>query len=392
MRSYIITITEVDEVELAIEELEAQMSEVKLLNNSVGIVTLSTEFINSGIYAAIAKAIPFPLIGMTTNTQNANGKIGTFLLSILVLTSNDCEFAYGSSGILPVKGDVTEITQECYKSIRSKLTGKTKLALLYAPFMAYQCTYKYLSAVSGIDECVPIFGSLAATVVTRIETDMRTICGEHCFENRLVMLLISGDIAPEFYIASVTDNPELITNVGEVTAAQDNHVMEINNTKINDVLEKIGYNAGSLKDDGTLTSVFIMHEIDKDGNLLPSAARGINTLDDGVAIFGGRVPVGSVLSFAVTTKDDIATTARKTISRIKGEHSDKTILMYSCLGRQIALLDEPMMEYEIINEQLLGSSFTYVAAASGGEICPTFITETKAHNNEHNQTLIACVF
>jgi len=34
----------------------------------------------------------------------------------------------------------------------------------------------------------------------------------------------------------------------------------------------------------------------------------------------------------------------------------------------------------------------YTVAYTGGEICPNCVISSKARNNEHNQTLIACVF
>jgi len=66
--------------------------------------------------------------------------------------------------------------------------------------------------------------------------------------------------------------------------------------------------------------------------------------------------------------------------------------MYTCLGRQISLLDEFMKEHEIVGEELAEGGFTYVTCTSGGEICPTAISETTACNSEHNSSLTACVF
>jgi hypothetical protein len=50
-----------------------------------------------------------------------------------------------------------------------------------------------------------------------------------------------------------------------------------------------------------------------------------------------------------------------------------------------------MKEFEVLCEELAAGGFNFVALNSGGEICPTSVTESKTYNEEHNQTLIACV-
>ena len=393
MNSYVITITEVDDPEIALEELHGQLSAIILQKNSIGIVSVNPEFFSSGVYETIVKAVPFPVIGMSAYTQNANGETGIYLFSILVLSSDNCEFAYGVSDVIPEKGDVLAITQDFYKGLALDLTDRAKLAFLYAPYIMQQCSYNYLQAISEIDGRLPIFGSLASNELTKMMTDTITLCGEKMYNDRLVMLLVSGEISPQFYIGTITEKAVIMRNIGEVTAAKDHVVMEINNARASDFFEKIGIKDGAdILLEGTLSFMIIADELDESGKVISSVARGLAAIEDGAALFGGRIPVGAVLSVAVTTKDVIVDTAREVLSRIKSEHSDKTALLYSCLGRQIALLDEPMMEYEIIREEFKNNNFNYVVSASGGEICPTFVTETEIYNREHDQSLIACVF
>jgi hypothetical protein len=390
MTSYVITITEIDEEEFAREELEKQLSPITLQKNTIGIVTVSTEFLDSGMYAVIAEAVPFPLVGMTTHTQSANGEAGTFLFSILVLTSNDVEFAYGSSGIIPERESAAGITRECYIKTREKLSGPVKLALIYAPFKQFQCIHNYAKAISETDGRVPVFGSLAAAKITNLLTDTRTICEKGIFNDRVVMVLLAGDIVPEFHLGNITKESIIVPNFGEVTAAKDNVVTEINHVKVNTVLDGIGFNDGILNDDSAVSIAFLIEETDKDGRLFPPNAQSIDTLEDGYAIFSGFVPVGATLSLAVTTKDVILTTARNALKSIKEGRRGNTVMIYSCVGRQISLLDEPMLEYEVIKEEF-SDGFTYIAASSGGEICPVLVTDEKAYNSEHSQSFIACV-
>jgi len=390
MQSYTIVITEVDEIEAALEELESQSADMKLQKNTIGIVNVNPEFLHSGAYVAVAAEISFPIVGITTYSQSANGQTGTFLMSILVLTSDDCEFAYGYSDVIPKEGDVSECTQECYKRVSQQLSGKVKLALLYSPYLTYPCASNHLKAISAIDADVPIYGSYGASDVMKMATDTRAVCGTSDFQDRFVIVLIAGNISPKFYIGSVADCPALIPNVGEVTSSEDNRVKQIDNIKASQVFEKIGFDGGILEDIGSANSVFIINEKDESGNLVPVAARNLVSMEDDVAVFGGHIPQSAYLSVAITTKDVIMTTARYTTAKIREENKGKTALIYTCLGRVLALLDQPTVEFDIISENLTSSGINYVAASSGGEICPT--PGITVCNNEHNQTLVACVF
>jgi len=391
MQSYVITITEADDAELALDELKEQLSSVSLLKNTVSIVSVNPEFIHTGIYEAVAKAVPFPLIGMTTLAQTANGVAGMFLFSIMVLTSDACDFAYGFSDVIPQKGDASELTRECYKTIRAKLEGEVKLTLLYAPFMEYRCGAEYISAIADVDKRIPVFGSLANADMEHLFADLKTICCDQYFNDRLVMLLISGDISPEFYIGSITKEAIILPNIGKVTEARGNHVTEINGINAGKFFEQIDFFIGDARNKGLLTSIFIVDTKDETGNVVSSVSRGILSLEDESVIFGGNVPVGAVLSIATTTKEMVLATAKEVAALIKKAHRGKTVLMYSCIGRRFSLLDATLSEYEALNGQLADSGFNYVALCSCGEICPTSVTETEVYNSEHNQALIACV-
>jgi hypothetical protein len=392
IKSYVLTISEIDDAEFALEEFENELKKIELLKNSVGIVSVSTDYFDSGVYDAVASAAPFPLIGMSAYTQNAQGNVSVYLFSILVLTSDDCEFAHGFSEEILPGSDVTGLTRKLTENLTGGLNSKAKLAFLYAPFLPYQFSFNYLKDIEAFDETLPVFGSLASCEVAKVVTDSRTVYGGQVFENRLVMLCVAGNLTPEFYIGAITKDAIIIPNIGEVTAANDNIVTEINNVKVKEVFERIGFKDGIYKDTGSITLSMLVEERDNGGNIVSSAVRGMLELNDEHAVFGGRVPEKSSLSGVISTKEVITETAREVLTRIKTEHRDKTIILYSCLGRKIALIDEPLLEFKLIGDELAGSDFNYIATTSGGELCPTSVTAKKAYNSEHNQTLIACVF
>jgi len=390
IKSYSIIINEIDEAELALEELRSQLSELKLLENTVGIVTVNKDFVVSGVYSAIAKAIPFPLVGMTSYSQIVNGKIGTFMFSIMVLTSNDCEFACGMSEAVPDTGEVKEQVQKCYKDLHSKLNKDVKLVFLYPNFMYGHYPNQYIKAITEIDNNIPIFGSLSNGEIIETASSARTLHCENISRNQAAMLLISGNVEPKFYLGSITKESIMIPNVGVVTAAEGNCLLEINNIKAKQFLEEANLKPDSANQRASFFSAFIADEKNEKGEIISSVVKSLVRPKDDAYIFASGIQVGSSLSAISFTGDVVMKTAKEVMEQIKAKHKEGILLIYSCLGRRAALLNEPNKEFELMNK-ILGNNFNYIATCSGGEICPTSRAETEVVNNEHNETLIACI-
>jgi hypothetical protein len=390
IKSYPIVINEVDEIDLALRELHSQLSKLKLLKNTVGIVTANKDFVVSGVYSAIAKAVPFPLVGLTSYSQIVNGKIGTFMFSVMVLTSDDCEFACGMSEAVPSSGDVKEQMQKCYKDLRSKLKGDVKLAFLYPNFMYGHYPNQYIKAITEIDNRIPIFGSLSNGEIMDASTSARTLHCESISSDQVAMLLVSGNVSPEFYLGSTTKESITMPDIGVVTAAEENCLLEINNIKAKQFLEKANLKPNSVNQKPIFFSTFIADEKNENGEIVSSVVKSLVIPKDDGYLFACGIRVGSNLSAISFTGEVVMETAKDVMEQIKAKHNEGTILIYSCLGRRAALLNEPYKEFELMNE-MLGDNFNYIATCSGGEICPTSATETDIVNNEHNETLIACI-
>ncbi|MDR2583158.1 MAG: FIST C-terminal domain-containing protein [Fibromonadaceae bacterium] len=391
IKSYSIIINEVDEIELALEELRSQLSELKLLENTVGIVTVNKDFVVSGVYSAVAKAVSFPLVGMTSYSQIVNGKIGTFMFSIMVLTSNDCEFSCGMSEAVPDTGDVKEQVQKCYNDLCSKLNNDVKLVFLYPNFMYGHYPNQYIKAITEINNSIPIFGSQSNGEIIDAATSARTLHCESISGNQVAMLLISGKISPKFYLGSTTKESIMAPNIGVVTAAEGNCLLEINNIKAKQFLEEANLKPDSVNKKPIFFSTFIADEKNEKGEIVSSVIKSLVKPKDDAYLFACGVQVGSSLSAISFTAEIVMETAKNVMEQIKANHKEGTLFIYSCLGRRAALLNEPHKEFELMNK-ILGNNFNYTATCSGGEICPTSATETEIVNNEHNETLIACIF
>jgi len=390
IKSYSVIINEVDETELALEELRSQLSALKLLKNTVGIVTVNKDFVVSGVYSAIAKATPFPLVGITSYSQIVNGQIGTFMFSIMVLTSDDCEFACGMSEPVPETGEVKAEVQKCYKNLRSKLKGNVKLVFLYPNFMYGHYPNQYIKAITEIDSSIPIFGSQSNGEIIDVPSSARTLHCENISNNQAAMLLISGNIEPKFYLGSTTKESITMPNIGIVTKAEGNFLQEINNIKAKKFLEDANLKPDSVNQKTILFSAFIADEKNEKGETISSVVKSLTMPKDDGYLFVCGIQVGSSLSAISFTGEVVMETAKNVMEQIKAKHKEGTIIMYSCLVRRAALLNEPYKEFELMSN-MLGNNFNYMATCAAGEICPTSVSEKEIVNNEHNETLIACI-
>ena len=392
MKSYVITITEVDDPQIALEDLKAQMAKTELLKNSIGIVSVSPDCIDSGVYAAVANALPFPLAGMTTFSQTANGVNGMFLLSILILTSDTCEFACGHSAAITGTADVSSLMRECYADVKGRLSGEPKLALLYPPFPEDSLTgpaTHCLRALSAENEDLPIFGSLACREVENLPESM-AIFGADASSERCALVLVSGDISPEFYVGAVTDEATVISVVGVVTKASENRVLEINGMNVKKFFEQMDYFIGKDINETASSSILIAETKDENGKILSSLAQGILLLTDEYAALDNFIEPGTVLSLAALTKEAVVATTGKAAAWINGHEHGKTALIYTCLRRWFAAADASLKELDIIDQSLAGVN--YQASYSSGEICPTSAKGEKILNAKHSSSIAACVF
>ena len=386
-----IIITEIDDVEIALEEFQRQMP--RLRKNSVGIVSVHSDYFETGVYDAIVELLPFPVLGTTTISQSSAGVTEMYLLSILVLTSDDCVFATGVSDEIPQEGDVTDVTASCYNRLKAELPGPNKLSLLFVPLMTNHYSYKYVSVMTGIDGNVPVFGTIS-NEEAHLENGVvalsgYTLYGAEKYTNRLVMLLISGDITPRFYLASIGVGDVVLPQIGQVTKSNGNIVQEINGVRAGDFFNSYGYSVGDTTSAGLLISTLLIDHVSINGTTR-KVGRALYRIQNGDGMCLSNVPEGSIISIAYATPESVMATTRQVIRDIKQSHSGGTALIYSCMGRRYALLSKPLQEFMYVADELK-DGYNYMAAYSNGEVCPVTVDENCADNQEHNHTIVACI-
>jgi hypothetical protein len=255
---------------------------------------------------------------------------------------------------------------------------------------------EYINAISSIAPEIPVFGGVSdgiEGIVGEDRSGVQTICCGEVSSDAVVMVLVSGSFTPKFFVSTFADDAVILEKIGTVTKCKNNILLEIDDMNAREFFEKSGFIPSETADAeinaGLAATVLVFDN--GNGEMVSRSLIGIS--GEGV-ICMGYVSEGAKISIAVSTPDSVVNSAREMVRSIKNEKESgvKTALMYSCIGRRLGLLGEPMKELEVIEDELRGE-VVYMMSYTGGEISPVNVAATnKSHNYAHNQTLVACVF
>ncbi|WP_424245966.1 hypothetical protein Dip510_000896 [Elusimicrobium posterum] len=375
---------EVDDAQAALEELISQIDTSKLLKNSVGIITFHYDFCETGIVEELSKKLPFEVIGMTTIAgAHTSGHMGMYALVLTVLTSDEVEFSAAMSAPLTTQ-NYKEALADTYKEARAKLTADPKFIITFAPYMpdlsGADITAGLDAAVGGI----PCWGSLSSGV-NMVYEECRTMYKGHMEQYGLAMLLVQGNIEPEFIITSI---PERNMRDGGmlVTESEGCVVKKVNGVNFMEYLEQIGI---SINNQNCTTLPFMVHF---EGIKEPVAIGIYRIYDDGSALFGIQVPAGAKLVLSQIDTEGILETAKTGAAKILASGKKNGTFMFPCITRYIMLAPEQNREMELVKKMFEGSNLPYLLAYSGGEICPLKDENGKLRNRFHNYSYSTVVF
>lgn len=375
---------EVDDIENAVEELMGCVDASRLLKNSIGIVTFHYDFAEAGLIEQLRAKLPFDIVGMTTMAgAHTGGYLGLYSLFLTVLTSDDVEFSAGISAPLNV-GNYAEELEKAYKTAASKLKQDAKFVMAFAPYMpdlsGADITVALDKAVGGI----PCWGSLSSGVDMAYE-ECRTIYNDRLEQYSLAMVVFSGNVDPEFIITSIPER-NIVDGGGIVTESEGCVLKKINDMPLLEYLAKIGI---AITNENCTTLPFMVHF---EGTKTPVAIGIYRLYDDGSALFGIQLPVGTSLVLSQIDAPGILETAQTSIEKIMASGKKDGLFMFPCITRFFMLAPEQNAELELVGNLLKDKDLPYVLAYSGGEICPVKDSDGKLKNRFHNYTFSSVVF
>ena len=376
---------EIDNLELAVREILGQVDPEKdLCANTVGIINCHREFVHSGAVEAICEALPFDIMGIVTTAQAAGGESDIFLLSIMILTSDDASFATTTtSSLLPSPAEVIE---QAYHEAASQKEEKPALVLAFLPFLLTVSGDDYVEALTNASGGVPCFGAISLDESDSLEACFLICNGEH-HADRMGMILVYTDRAPQFFTATISPG-KVLKKSALITKSEKNILKELNGTRVLDYFTDLGL-ADASRTRYAMASIPLMLNYNDGTPPVSRVITGYTPEQD--AICGGMVLEGSTISLGVFEKDDVILTAGEAVDKaLAGADGASCMLLYTCVARCMSLGGESMAELDLVKNKL-GGRLPFLMASSGGEICPTQITDTKAVNRFHNNTLVICV-
>lgn len=384
-----IYIYEIDDPEIALEEIKAQLKEkITLLEHSVGIIMCHTEFVGTGVLKHICENLPFELAGVTTSSQAVNGEAGELILTIFVMSSDDVCFRTGVTESL--SEDIEEPTKSAFDKAAIGVSGLPKLALVFPPLILKYAGDSYINAWKQIIPDVPVFGAIAIDDTLNFEGSM-TIHNGESYKTAMSFVLCYGNMNPRFFVGTLPEN-KVMPYKGEITKSNGPFVQEINNMNAYKYFEDIGFASnGALAENFLFVPFVIDQKKREDYDGIPVVRGHVSFTEDGTAIFRGDVDEGSTFTLLTCDPEDVLSTTRQKIEQINQLPDVNGALFFPCIVRHMLTMRiSPLIELETVKDTI-NPDIPFMMGYAGGEICPTSIRNGIPTNRFHNYSLVILV-
>jgi len=378
--------TELDDENKAIQDITSQLKfEHGIPQNVIGIITCHYEFILSGVYQAICKVLPFDTVGTISSAQSFHSQTDLLLLTILIISSDDVEFdIIKTESLIDSSPDI--MVKNAYQTSKRE-SSKPALILTFSPFIPQNCGDVYVNALDEVSGGVPLFGTLAIDDTLDFSNCFMIHNGEY-YKDRMAMVLIYGNIQPKFYVANMSES-KIIGKSALITKSAGPVLMEVNNHHVMDYFIDLGLAKASEQQYAMVTIPFLLDY--NDGT--PKVSKIFVMLTENKhALCAGIMPEGSTIYMTKADEQDIINTTSLALDKMLPDFEKASVLLiYTCIARYLTLGALQFKEMELVKNRI-NNQLPYIMINSGGEICPTQVSDGKAINRFHNNTFVACLF
>jgi hypothetical protein len=376
---------EPNDVDYALREVLAQLGD-DLLANSIGLLFCNFEFLESSLVRKLCDRLPFDVAGCVSQGFCVKDAGETFMLALMVLSSDDVEFVSGVSASLTAGGEGA--VEALYRDLLGRGTNPREPALIFAfPPLCTGLTgnaiVRVLNQVSG---GVPLFGSVAVDHTVELRAPRTIYNGEH-YADQLPLVLLRGNVKPRFFAYSLPRGMRITQNA-EITEAKGNRLISINNMPAAVFMEKAGIGS-----QGTVDIIYAFPiVVDSHDGSEPRLITMSKTESGGALVSEQDVPASGTVTIGVIDEKLVIESTRYFVDRIKETSVRNGLLIFSCLSR-VLTLKNPIEEMTLVRQEFAGLSGPFLYIYSGGEICPLCKPgEDRPVNSFHQFTIVACEF
>jgi hypothetical protein len=398
MKMYCASTREIDDPELAVEEILEQLNlPENQLANAIGLVAMFGEFYDTGVYSAVAEALPFPCVGYSSSFQGANGEAGDILLSVVMMTSDENTFSVFKMTHMDTFHDKDGTYKACKEMADAAFAvGKPSLLMPYWAMNEFVSNDDMLALMDEAFEQIPMYGSVMFTSESGQFVGFTCVNNEEKMESGMVMVAVYGDLSPNFMVVSGINESVKLTRPAEVTKAISNTLYMINNITTLEYLRKVG----AMDDSFNSESLWVLPALVENKETGTSKVRAFLGFspDDPEALYAtGNIDQGSIVTFSQLDAAATNASALSAFQKVVDAGAD-CFLGLSCVARSWANNADYLLEfenlsklYETVKEET-GKTLNYQIINSGGEICPIPDKNGKLVNALHNYSLAICYF
>ncbi len=392
MRSVVLYTEEIDDLNEAAEDLFAQTEGFEIARNSIAVLYTEEDTDYPELYRLLSEKWKFPIIGCTAMAM-LTGRDGycSMGISVMILTSDTCEFSVGITGSLDAD-NYKELIDAEYKRVKSDLSSDPKLILSYAGMVTDEKGVPgddLVNALNAAGGGIPVYGATASDGFSF--SGFRVFCNDVQIRDGLVMALIAGDINPKMICVNSIENKASFSYV--ITESKSNLVYRLGNGTFLETLKKEGMEADKTEVLGDYILSPFMVTVDQGGGDSVEVARNLSVLnhETGTGSFLGVMPEGSILSIGLLNRSDVQASVDKAFDEIFKElespqNTYHTLLCTSCVARFLALASNTAAEAETYKDRL-PDGVQLMGLYAYGEYCPVRSDKSgREYNMFHNFT------
>jgi hypothetical protein len=380
--------TEAVDLDFAVNEISIKIkNEGPLLRNSAGLLFCNYEFIKSGTVAALCEKLSFDVIGCTSQVFAVQNAGEEFMLTLMVLTSDDVEFTAGISE--PLGQDAEPALKNFYYDLLSRGSSAQNPALILvcAPFLSGLTMNRQVDILDQVSGGIPLFGTVALDITTTARSPMTIFNGNSCAD-RMTMILLRGNVHPRFISHSLPGEPHLKQKF-TITGARENRIFSINNMPAREYFKRLGL-MGQSPDEDEMQVLYAFPIVVNYDNGEPSKCFIVSLADkEGALVSEQDIPLGGTAVIGTISGELVLASTRQVINQIMNMPDVGGIILLSCFSRVLSLQDT-LEEVNMVIKRLRDLPAPFVFLSSAGEICP--VEEGEGLKNKFHQfTIIACV-
>lgn len=395
MRSYQAFSDEIDDLDLAVDQIEEQIKTFDLSPKTGCVLYCGSEVNTSELCKKLWDRLHLPFIGTTCLGQFTSNGYREASICLNLFTGEDICFGGGMSGELTSENMIEEI-KEAYFEQKKKMDRQEMVIILYVPWYPGVIYDDILDALSEASGGVPIFGGVCSDEWQF--DNCYAMCARGSFRNRAAMLLVGGNFNPKFKtVLSINWSSE---NAVTVTKAKGATVYEIDGQSAVDYFSSVGleFVHDNVFSDCLASPMIFTYTTPEGEDVRIVRNLFMVNKEDGSVTFAGRVLEGSRMTLALTSRVAIKQSINEPCEELLAAALDDSsyvhsgMIISSCTGRYCLSVADKNAENASLNKAV-ESGLIVTGGYLNGEFCPKRNPETgKYITLLNNETFTLMIF